>query len=180
MRSYKQFLPLLIVLFLVVLTVPASLWLVLRERGEIRSRAASEGETASKSEMICAKPGKYCRPCCPGAECIGNRCVLVTPTSTPKPTPTPTKLPLDLCNRGCNLTTNPPVNCEGGLICWPTSKYLGAWGVCRNPSCPESPTCVCVSPMPKPTPTLRPTPTPTRVPYPTEEPGAPTAPPFRP
>jgi hypothetical protein len=152
MKSSKKFFPLLVSLFLVALTIPVSLWLVLRGGGEIRSKAA-----VSNSETICAKPGEYCRPCCYGAECVENRCVF-KPTPTEKPIPVPTKTP---CNERCNPTINPPVNCKEELICWTTSKRLGAWGVCRNPECPDSPDCICgISPKPTPTPTLEPTPPP--------------------
>jgi hypothetical protein len=68
-------------------------------------------------------------------------------TSTPTPTPTPAG-----CNVSCNSTVNPPISCQGSLVCNPTSSLDGASGLCRNAACLNETDCLCATPTPTPNP----------------------------
>ncbi|HWA52238.1 MAG TPA: hypothetical protein VG895_04240 [Patescibacteria group bacterium] len=66
----------------------------------------------------------------------GNGVCSCAAAQTPAPTPIPTPVPQ--CGSTC--TTN--ANCANGMTC--------SAGVCRNPSCITSATCVCQTPTPTP------------------------------
>lgn len=66
------------------------------------------------------------------------------PDPTPTPSPTPTLIP---CNGGCQYGRAGDATCSTG-----SCNFVDGGGFCRNPQCPDSPSCNC----PPPTPTLIP------------------------
>ncbi|HWA52239.1 MAG TPA: hypothetical protein VG895_04245 [Patescibacteria group bacterium] len=92
----------------------------------------------------------------PAPACTALTFTIATPTPTasasPTPTvsPTPTPTPVPQCGTTCSTNSD----CISGMAC--------SGGVCRNPSCTDSTSCVCqtASPTPSPTPTSTATATP--------------------
>lgn len=134
---------------------------------------------------------------CPG-KCVNGHDPIIRPTPTPvptrtprptrTPTPRPTRTPrptvtstptgtprIVSCNRRCNSSVYPPINCAQGLFCYTTSGLRGADGVCRNINCRRETDCDCGTPRPTATPTGTPIPTstPTMTATPTSVPGEP-------
>jgi hypothetical protein len=61
----------------------------------------------------------------------------ISPTNTPSPTPTPK---ISQCNESCGGSG---YECTTGLTCTqPAGGMIGSI-VCRNPSCPTEPSCIC-------------------------------------
>lgn len=122
----------------------------------------------------CTTPGSQSN--CPGGltcQTVGgvNRCVNPSCSqnsdcicATPTPTPTPTPGQPNACGGTCGSDSN----CQSGMTCYITS---GTSGICRNPSCVTSSTCVCATP----TPVALATPTPSAVAQATPAPQLPKA-----
>ncbi len=78
---------------------------------------------------ICRNPACYKTTSCD--------CTTVTPTSTPTPTPTPTPIEGQYyCGELCLSTSE----CQSDLQC----VSVGNTRVCRNPSCADVDTCLCI------------------------------------
>jgi hypothetical protein len=68
------------------------------------------------------------------------------PSESPSPSPSPTPSPTPVAQ--CGTTCTGDTDCPTSMVC--------SSGVCRNPSCTESSTCVCATATPSPTPSPTP------------------------
>jgi len=111
--------------------------------GPVSCNESCSATVPCSGSLICYKSGDSSTGACRNPNCLQKtNCVC----GTPSPTPTPAG-----CNKNCNLSINPQITCEEGLVCRSSSgatPISGAAGVCRNPDCPGRTSCICPTPTP--------------------------------